>query len=165
MSTTTPHDSSDQTAEAPHFHAGSLGAERYYAELTRITAWLFVAVVAAMTFLLTVGYQHPHKQFQYALYASLIILPLNLILSVLAHGFQVRRYAAKRAVVTSTVKGDDHEKLVKASAASARRLKVVRGVQQVLFVLAVIAVAGMALSAASFFFGLSAATTSGAATQ
>jgi len=104
-----------------------MGGERFfYGEMTRIVTTLFVGVLALMTFLLTVGLQRPHGNFKWALYTALALLPLNLL-----------------AFVFGQLLGDN-----------AKRLRVVRFVQILLFVLAVLAVAWFAYTAAQFFFNL-----------
>lgn len=97
----------------------------YYTELARISAGLFVGVLATMTFLLTVGYSRPHDVFAWSLYASIGILGLSLVSYVFGH-----------------------------MSRGGKGLHMIHLIQQVLFVLGVIAVVVMALSAANFFFTL-----------
>ncbi|HEY2004564.1 MAG TPA: hypothetical protein VGH44_05635 [Candidatus Saccharimonadia bacterium] len=103
------------------------GGERFfYSEMTRVVTMLFVGVMALMTFLLTVGLQRPHGMFKEALYTALALLPLNLI-----------------AFVFGNLLSDN-----------AKRLRIVRFVQMLLFVLTVLAVTWFAYTAAQFFFNL-----------
>ncbi len=125
----------------------------YYSELVRLSTWLLAGVLALMTFLLTVGYQKPHHDFSYALYASIVTLGLNLLFYVvgnLAHDNYLSRVAKAAAN-----KDKDKDKAVEASKNNAAvLLKVTRVLQQLVFVIAVVAVAALAIYTANFFFSV-----------
>jgi hypothetical protein len=147
---------------------------QYFVELTRIVTFLFVGVLALMTFLLTVGFQRPHADFSYAMYTAIIVLALNLVAYAVGHMFFMNVMAnrptleAESAVVDDKVKEDkdDSSDVVKSSSTSSKskfeaakaRLRVMRVIQQVLFLVAVLAVAWLALATAHFFFTIPAAS-------
>lgn len=166
----------------PKFGPAHMGLH-YYSELNRVISFMFVGVLALMTFLLTIGVQRPHATFAWAVYATIIVLPLNLIAFVVGHLFQAS-YLSKAALaehpgaVKDEVKVDKNEKDNKKDEdkdakkgdsnakpnpnaqllAAGRRLKVVRICQQTLFVVAVACVAWLAFESAHFFFSLPAAS-------
>jgi hypothetical protein len=119
----------------------------YYTELNRTVSVLFAGVIALMTFLLTVGVQRPHAQFAWALYSTIIVLSLNLIVFVVGNIFH-GEYVSKAAAI------DTEAANAKGLATARRRLSIVRIIQQVLFVIAVGCVAWFAMSAANFFFSI-----------
>jgi hypothetical protein len=124
----------------------------YYTELIRIITGLFVGVLALMTFLLTVGFQRPHADFAWALYATIIILPLNLVAYVAAHIFAPK---CSPQSVESTEENTQKDK--DSSARARKRRKIIHIIQQVLFIAAVVAITWLALSTAHFFFNVQAA--------
>jgi small-conductance mechanosensitive channel len=132
--------------------------DRFYTELNRIVAWLFVGMLALMTFLLTVGYNRPHKFFAWSLYSSIVILALNLVAYVAGHAFHSVSHAKRQALLAAEESHDELNKLRKDSENARKRIRIVRIVQQVLFVVAVVAVACMALAVANFFFTIAPAT-------
>jgi hypothetical protein len=151
---------------------------QYFVELTRIVTFLFVGVLALMTFLLTVGFQRPHADFSYAMYTAIIVLALNLVAYAVGHMFFMnvmsnRPDVAVDAAVSDKPKDEkDEDGETKAFSpsknskskfeAAKARLRVMRIIQQVLFLAAVLAVAWLALATAHFFFTIpatSAATT------
>lgn len=136
----------------------------YYTELIRIVTGLFVGVLALMTFLLTVGYQRPHAAFAWSLYASIVILALNLVAYVIGHAFRMNCTSQRRAVHEAAEANKDTAKLEAALKAARSRLKIVRLIQQVLFVAAIVAVTCLAVATANFFFAVTPAA-AGAATQ
>jgi len=117
---------------------------RYYSELARLTTGLFIGVIALMTFLLTVGFSHPDKPFEYALYSSIVILPLGLLAYVIGQALHQMLWMKS---IDATIKKKDSKIEGKLKA-----LRVTRAIQQILFVLALVAVTGLALSTAHFFF-------------
>ena len=119
----------------PHPPHPPFGGQIVYGEMARIVTTLFVGVLALMTFLLTIGVQRPHGQFQMALYTSVVILPLNLLIYMFGHLFAMQ------------VKEDGAE-------SGRKRLRMVRYAQQLLFVLAILSVAWLAYAVAQFFFAL-----------
>jgi hypothetical protein len=145
---------------------------QYFVELTRIVTFLFVGVLALMTFLLTVGFQRPHADFSYAMYTAIIVLSLNLVAYAVGHMFFMNVMANRPTVeaevaVDDKVKDDkDDSDVVKSSSTSSKskfeaakaRLRVMRVIQQVLFLAAVLAVAWLALATAHFFFTIPAAS-------
>lgn len=116
----------------PHPHPGG---HHVYGEMARIVTALFVGVLALMTFMLTIGVQRPHGQFQMALYTTVVLLPLNLLVYVFGQLFDMQ---VKEA----------------GSESAAKRLRLVRYAQQLLFVLALLAVAWLTFTVAQFFFAL-----------
>ncbi len=147
-------------------------AQRYQLELAKMSAWLFIGVLALMTFLLTVGLQHPQPLFSYFCYASLIILPLNLLVFAVTNLLMVPS-ATEAAQVTDKkvedkVEGKDDKKdakdtkddndtkkapAKKANASSSLAwVKALRLTQQLLFILSLVAVTGLALVSAHIFF-------------
>jgi hypothetical protein len=141
-------------------------ANRYQLELARISAWLFIGVLALMTFLLTVGLQHPQPLFSYFCYASIIILPLNLAIFAITNLLPMPA-PAEAGAVSDKVKIDDTEKdsdkdnskddmkgtSVKANGSrSLAWVKALRLTQQLLFILSLVAVTGLGLVSAHIFF-------------
>lgn len=131
---------------------------QFYAELIRINSWLFVGLLALMTFLLSVGLQRPKVNFSSFLYASIIASGLNFILYLVGQMALESYHTRALAAEAPSLKGDD----VKAAVAKRDRafmtLRVARVVQQVVFVAAVVAVAGLAIVAARLFFAIPATT-------
>ena len=132
----------------------------YYTELIRIIAGLFVGVLALMTFLLTVGFQRPHVDFAWALYASIATLGLNLVGYVAAHMF-----APKCLPRPVDADGNALEKYDVACKRVSKRRKAVQLVQQLLFILAVLSVTWLAVSTAHFFFNVQPAPAAAATPQ
>ncbi len=135
---------------------GRLAARRYYAQLAQITTWLLIGVLALMTFLLTVGLQHPQTNISVFLYASIISLALNLIIHVIAQAFEFQKLSLIRQLESNKDK-EKTEQLTKSKKRAKATAKGFRIAQQVVFVISVIAVAGLAISAAQFFFDTAAA--------
>ena len=104
-----------------------MARNRYFSELARLNTWLFLGVMALMTFLLTVGLQHPQKPFSMFIYSCLIILPLGLLVYVVGQGMQMMKKPSNW-------------------------LGAVRALQVLLFVLGLVAVAGFGLVSAHIFF-------------
>ena len=104
-----------------------MARNRYFSELARLNTWLFLGVMALMTFLLTVGLQHPQKPFSAFIYSCLIILPLGLLVYVIGQGMQMMKKQSNW-------------------------LGAVRALQVLLFVLGLVAVAGFGLVSAHIFF-------------
>jgi hypothetical protein len=123
----------------------------YYTELIRIITGLFVGVIALMTFLLTVGFQRPHVDFAWALYATIISLALNLLGFVGGHIF-----APSLRPTTVEAGSDSAEKAAEAHKRAHKRRKLIHAVQQILFIVAVLAITWLALSTAHFFFTIQA---------
>ncbi len=133
-----PTKESTPTAQSEKFQ--QINTNRYYSELARLSTWLFIGVLALMTFLLTVGLQHPQKPFSEFVYASLIVLPLGLLFYVLGQMIQMRQ-----------------DGVSKKSSMDAW-LKAVRMLQQLLFILSLVAVTGFGIVAAHIFFAPPAAS-------
>lgn len=135
-------------------------ANRYQLELARISAWLFLGVLALMTFLLTVGLQHPQPMFSYFCYASLIILPLNLLIFAITNMLPMPAETTMKAddkKVEDKVEDDDEKpakktKSSKQVAGSLAWIKALRLTQQLLFILSLVAVTGLSLVSAHIFF-------------
>jgi purine-cytosine permease-like protein len=163
----------DQTCTCGHRHGGG----RYYTELAGITTWLFIGVLALMTFLLTVGLQHPQKLFSTFFYFTLALLPMGLIIYAVSHMVEERLHnltaagpveseakaEAKADKSESNDKDDNNDNKPVASEAPAAKsatqsngllswLRALRMVQQVLFILSLLAVTGLALVSAHIFF-------------
>jgi hypothetical protein len=127
--------------EAPvqcHNHATG----KHYAELARITAWLFVGLIALMTFLLAAGLQHPQKWFSFFVYGAIVTLPLGLIAFTVGHSLQMR--------LSEQVHAEDAKAEV--TAKSRRQLRLFRFFQKALFVIGLLALTGLALVSANIFF-------------
>lgn len=140
-----------------HYHAS-----RYYLELARISTWLFVGVLALMTFLLTVGFQRPVHLFSFFFYSSLISLPLNMLLYGITGLIPHRPMAAEAGMVKQEVKSDDDKKdddkdedkkpaKSKADTATAW-IKGLRLAQQIIFIISLLAVTGLGIASAHMFF-------------
>jgi hypothetical protein len=127
--------------EAP-VHCHKSGKDKHYTELARITAWLFVGLIALMTFLLAAGLQHPQKWFSFFIYASIVALPLGLIAFTIGHSLQLR--------LSDLTHADDSK--ADAIAKSRKQLRLFRFFQQLLFVLGLLAITGLALVSAHIFF-------------
>jgi hypothetical protein len=148
---------------------------QYFAELTRIVTFLYVGVLALMTFLLTVGFQRPHASFSYALYCTIIVLTLNLVAYAVSHMFFMNVMAnrpdpdmvADEKTKDSDSKEDAKPVVSKSSKfeSAKARLRVMRIIQQVLFLAAVVSVAWLALATAHFFFTIPAASSTGTTGQ
>jgi len=148
-------------------------ANRYQLELARISAWLFLGVLALMTFLLTVGLQHPQPLFSYFCYSSIIILPLNLLIFAITNLLSMSQMTEPAAVKSGDKKVEDKaddksdsddDKPARKTAASKRNagsmawIKALRLTQQLLFILSLIAVTGLGLVSAHIFFAPPAAS-------
>jgi multisubunit Na+/H+ antiporter MnhC subunit len=106
----------------------------HYSDMAKITAGLLVGVLALMTFLLSVGLQHPKPMIRNFLYVSFVALGVSLIFYQIGTFFEARAMA-------------------KGSKPSTRRqLGVVRVLQHVVFATAIVATIGFALSASQLFF-------------
>jgi hypothetical protein len=144
-------------------------AQRYQLELARISAWLFIGVLALMTFLLTVGLQHPQPLFSYFCYASIIILPLNLLIFAITNLFTVPVATEAAAPADKKVEDKVDSKSDKkdekddtdakkptskksGTSSSLAWIKALRLTQQLLFILSLVAVTGLALVSAHIFF-------------
>jgi hypothetical protein len=128
---------SQETTPETHNHLHDHCEQRYYSELARISAGLFVGTLALMVFLLTAGLQHPQKPFSFFVYASIVLLPVGLLLYILGHNIH-------RKLATDAK--PDHARKVQ------KWLKITHFFQQALFVLSIIAVTGLALVSAHIFF-------------
>jgi hypothetical protein len=127
----------------------------FYSELIRINSWLFVGLLALMTFLLSVGLQRPKVNFSSFLYAAIITLGLNFILYVLGQ-LAHERYASRSLLVEDPkLKGDDVKKANAKRDQAFMMLRVTRVVQQVVFVVGIVAIVGLAIVAAQLFFAIS----------
>ena len=116
---------------------------KYYSELARITTGLFVGILALMAFLLTVGLSHPDTTFEFFVYASVVLLPLSLLMYVISQSmFQM---ALAKKFDTPNKKSEDLSGKFKA-------VKLFHVLQQLLFVLGLVAVTGLAMATAHFFF-------------
>jgi len=133
----------DWSAKAWHI------SSRYYLELARLTTGLFIGVMALMTFLLTVGLQHPQKPFEPIFYTTVSILAFGLIMYVIGH-------LAQQMVMQA---GDNDAKLKKAK----KMLMIVRTLQQVVFVLSILAVLALVLVSGHIFFAVPTSSAAGAA--
>src|SRR5579872_3559408 len=161
--TTTQTSKTDQPQ--PDFKSGHKFAHlHYYSELTRISAWLFIGVLALMTFLLSVGLQHPKVDLTVSLYSSIIVLALSLIMSVVSHGCHGLLIGAKIKLDVATDKDAQKRLQAKVTRAS-RALRISQLSQQVLFVLSVIAVASLAVTAVQLFTAAASTTSAAAATN
>lgn len=123
---------------------------RIYSELARITTGLLVGVLALMTFLLSVGLQHPKTTIEVSVYASFVTLGLGLLAYVWV-ALAESRHLSKSAVLVDLKK----EELDKAHAEADKALKnlqLARQVQVVLFVLSVIAIVAFAIFSIQLFF-------------
>jgi hypothetical protein len=165
MNSTTTPDSPDNTINHPSLPHSHPHDEHYYTELIRIVTGLFVGLLALMTFLLTVSLPRPHAFFAWSLYASIIIIALNLIAYVIGNGFRSRSQFLHSLVKTAQDEGKDLSTLNGDWKQARNRLKVARIVQQVLFVAAIVAITCLAMATANFFFSITPSAASGAATQ
>ena len=143
--TTSPKD--PQLTHLPMMWKG----QQYYSELARTSSFLLVGTIALMTFLLSVGLQHPKVDLSIFLYSTLVILGLNLVAYVLGH-LMHERVMMKAMAIESTKDKNELEVLTTAKKQAHKQLKVMRVVQQVLFILGVIAVVGFAIIASQLFF-------------
>ncbi len=100
----------------------------YFLELARLSTGMLVGVMALMTFLLTVGLQHPQKPFEPVFYATVTLLGLSLVL-----------YAANNALQTKI---------------PVKVLRILRLLQQVIFILSVIAVVALMIVSSRIFFNV-----------
>lgn len=123
--------------------------ERYYLELARMSTFLLVGVMALMTFLLTVGLQHPQKPFAPIFYTTVSLLVVNLILFVITE-----------MIAHSIWNLDEmHEKF----GAAQKMLNRLRMLQQFIFVLSILSVLALIIISAHIFFAPPAAPAAGAA--
>lgn len=137
-----PTKSSTPLTTETHDRIHKFSSSRHYSEIARITAGLFIGVLALMTFLLTAGLQHPQNLFSFFVYASLVALPLGLVAFTIGHSVQ---QMSKPAEINPKAKGDTQPSTWTA-------LKITRLIQQLLFVISIIAVTGLALVSAHIFF-------------
>ena len=114
-------------------------AAHTYADMAKITAGMLVGVLALMTFLLSVGLQHPKPLIRNFLYVSYATLGLSLLLYQVGVLFE-SRVSKKHAATDGKV------------AESRRQLGVVRVLQQLVFAAAVISTIGFAIAASQLFF-------------
>lgn len=110
-----------------------VGGRKLQAHLATLSAGLLIGVLALMTFLLSVGLQHPKTDLSVSLYLAISLLGLNLVV----YG-------------------------VSAGVSSAGSAKAIRIIQQVCFTLSVLAVVGFALTASHVFFDIPQASPSSA---
>ncbi|HVQ44607.1 MAG TPA: hypothetical protein VMT30_06610 [Candidatus Saccharimonadia bacterium] len=165
MNTTTTPEAPTKSADRPALPPHQPHSEQFYTELIRIIAGLFVGLIALMTFLLTVGFQHPHSGFSWALYASIITLALNLVAYVAGHYFRTQCGLQRRAFDAAADEGQDLAARKRTWEQARKRLKVVRALQQVLFIAAVVAMTCLALATANFFFTIAPPAPSAAPVQ
>ena len=130
-------------------HKAQAMAGRYYLELARMTTGLLIGVMALMTFLLTVGLQHPQKPFAAIFYTCVSLLVVSLLVFVMSQ-------SAGQMALTAT-----SEAKAKSAEVWAGRMRML---QQILFVLSVLAVLALIIVSAHIFFAPPAAP-AGAATQ
>ena len=116
-------------------------SSHHYTDMAKITAGLFVGVLALMVFLLSVGLQHPKPMIRGFLYTAFVSLGLSLL------AYQIGVMVESRA----TAKGAD--------ASGAKSLAAVRMIQQLIFAVAVISTVGFAIVASQLFFVPAAAAT------
>ena len=121
---------------------------RYYLELARMTTGLLIGVMALMTFLLTVGLQHPQKPFAAIFYTCVSLLVVSLLVFVMAQS------ASQMALTAET------DAKVKSAQVWAKRMRML---QQALFILSILAVLALILISAHIFFAPPAASTGAAA--
>lgn len=122
---------------------------RYYLELARMTTGLLIGVMALMTFLLTVGLQHPQKPFAAIFYTTVGLLVANLLVFV---GGQ----SANQMALTATT-----DAKAKSGKVWAGRMQML---QQLLFVASILAVLALIIVSAHIFFAPPAVPTGAAAT-
>ena len=127
-------------------------AQRYYYELARMTTGLFIGVMALMTFLLTVGLQHPQKPFEPVFYTTVSVLAASLIFFVIGN-------MAQQMLMKQKMSEAAEGKIKQAK----MMLKTVRILQQLLFVASVVAVLVFVMVSGHIFFAIPATPAGGAA--
>jgi hypothetical protein len=133
---------------------------RLYTELARFTTGLFVGVLALMTFLLSVGLQHPKMDIEVSIYAAIITVALSLLSYVIGAVYDARYVA--RAAGLADLKKEDLAKATAETDKAHKALRMWRMVQLTLFILSVIAVAAFALTSVQLFFPAAAAAATSA---
>lgn len=114
-------------------------AGHHYSDMAKMSAGLLVGVLALMTFLLSVGLQHPKPMIRSFLYASFIALGLTLLVYQLGCLLEARAAAKAHGAAAEVT-------------SSRRSLAMVRVLQQFVFAVAIIATVGFAIAASQLFF-------------
>jgi len=116
-----------------------------------MTTGLLIGVMALMTFLLTVGLQHPQKPFAAIFYTCVSLLVVSLLVFVMSQ-------SAGQMALTAT-----DEAKAKNAEVWAKRMRML---QQILFVLSILAVLALIIVSAHIFFAPPVTpSAAGAATQ
>ena len=110
---------------------------RYYLELARMSTGMLIGVMALMTFLLTVGLQHPQKPFAAIFYTTVSLLVANLLVFVMSQS------ANQMAMTAKT------EAKAKSAELWTGRMRML---QQLVFVASVLAVLALIIVSAHIFF-------------
>ncbi|MBW4061148.1 hypothetical protein HJC99_01060 [Candidatus Saccharibacteria bacterium] len=113
-------------------------ASHHYSDMAKISAGLFIGVLALMVFLLSVGLQHPKPLIRDFLYIALVALGLNLLF------YQLGQIMEAAAIAKSKTSAD--------GAKARHTLGGVRIVQQLIFAVAIVATVGFAIAASQLFF-------------
>lgn len=130
-----------------------VASAKIYGELTRISAGLLIAVIALMTFLLSVGLSHPKLVIEITLYTSLAALSLSLIAHLVAIRCDLAHLSSVAADEAGAAETAPKRKVLAANREkAAQALRKVRVAQQVLFLLSVIAVIAFAVAGSQLFF-------------
>ena len=159
MSKTTSTESSNKSvspAMATSLMRANHQDSKFYGELAKVTALLFVGTLALMTYLLSVGLQHPKVALSRALYASFGALAAGLVMFAVGHVFRNEADLKLMTVEHPSAKGEELTKLWEAAFTATARLRIVRLIQVLVFVIAVIAVAYFAFTASKLFFDIAA---------
>src|SRR5476651_1894151 len=97
---------------------------RLYTELARFTTGLFVGALALMTFLLSVGLQHPKTTIEVSIYVTFVTLALALLAYVLSSVAE-----SQYLTIASSLEGlkkEDLEKATKAADKAQKNLRLMR---------------------------------------
>jgi hypothetical protein len=143
---------SKSTAETmPSDHLGAMRYNhinnRHYSELARMSSWLFIGLLALMTFVLNAGLQHPQKYFSVSLYIAIVALPLSLLTYMIGQ------------LLSETMSAPNlNDPVFKTSGA----LMVIHRLQQLFVIIGIVAITALALSTASIFFAVPTSATQAA---
>jgi hypothetical protein len=134
-------------------------ANRYHAELTRFSTWLFASIMVTMTFLLLAGLRNPRTLLVVFMYVAIASFALVVLIHPLLHLWNGQLMTAVQEA-ESAVPAKARSKKAAAEAAAASsptaglesRVKVLRVAQQVLFVVGLLATVGFAVEVSLYLF-------------
>jgi vacuolar-type H+-ATPase subunit I/STV1 len=125
-------------------------------EIAKLTTGLLIGILALMTFLLSVGLQHPKTDIEIFMYGSLGTLGLGLLAYEIGSMLKMR---AKMLGAKAAPKDKEAAAALKTKQESAQKTVMVAYViQRVIFILSIIAVVGFGVVATELFFPAAVAT-------